>query len=235
MKQLTKDLSMVKSFLIDLFDGHLIFDNDGLKVLVDTGCPVTIGKSTHFDFMGQSYQCMTDFGGKGITEISAMMGYDIDVFMGMNIIEQFYIKTNYQSKEITFSTEEIPFDSICSIPIIRGRMGEVCIDLTVKGQNIKLALDTGARISYIDESFTNGEPVVETRDDFNPMIGNFSTPIYSMEASVCEQIFPVNFGKLPPVMAMPLKMMGIYGAIGFDLFNAFTVLMDFKKNMLSLK
>ena len=28
MKQLTKDLSMVKSFLIDLFDGHLIFDND---------------------------------------------------------------------------------------------------------------------------------------------------------------------------------------------------------------
>jgi hypothetical protein len=30
-------------------------------------------------------------------------------------------------------------------------------------------------------------------------------------------------------------MMGIYGAIGFDLFNAFTVLMNFKNNMLSLK
>ena len=72
---------MVKSFLIDLFDGHLIFENDGLKVLVDTGCPATIGKSTHFDFMGQSYQCMTEFGGKGIAEISAMMGYDIDVFI----------------------------------------------------------------------------------------------------------------------------------------------------------
>ncbi|MBO5629906.1 MAG: hypothetical protein J5965_12625 [Aeriscardovia sp.] len=226
---------MVKSFLIDLFDGHLIFENDGLKVLVDTGCPVTIGKSTHFDFMGQSYQCMTEFGRKGIAEISAMMSYDIDVFMGMNIIEQFYIQTNYQSKEITFSTEDIPFDSICSTPIIRGRMGEVCIDLTIKGQNVRLALDTGARISYIDESLTSGETMVETRNDFNPMIGNFSTPIYSMEASICDQAFPVNFGKLPPVMAMPLKMMGIYGAIGFDLFNAFTVLMNFKKNMLSLK
>ena len=208
----------MKTFHIDLYDGHLIFEENGLKVLVDTGCPVTFG-----------------FGGKGIPEIAALMGYDIDVFMGMNLVEQFYVQTDYKKKEITFSTDVIPFEPICTVPIIRGRMGEVCIDLMVKGECVRLALDTGAKISYIDDAFTNGETIIETRDDFNPLIGKFSTPIYAMEASVGNQSLSVNFGKLPPVMAMPLKMMGIYGAIGFDLFNAFTVLMDFKKNMLLLK
>lgn len=224
----------MKTFHIDLYDGHLIFEDNGLKVLVDTGCPVTIGKDTFFDFMGKRYQCLSDFGGKGIPEISALMGYDIDVFIGMNLVEQFYVQTDYKKKEITFNTDVIPFEPICTVPIIRGRMGEVCIDLMVKGKCVRLALDTGAKISYIDEAFTNGETIIETRDDFNPLIGKFSTPIYAMEASVGNQPFSVNFGKLPPVMAMPLKMMGIFGAIGFDLFNTFTVLMDFKNNVLSL-
>lgn len=225
---------MMKTFHIDLYDGHLIFEENGLKVLVDTGCPVTFGKDTYFDFMGKQYQCLSDFGGKGIPEIAALMGYDIDVFIGMNLVEQFYVQTDYKKKEITFNTDVIPFEPICTVPIIRGRMGEVCIDLMVKGECVRLALDTGAKISYIDDAFTNGETIIETRDDFNPLIGKFSTPIYAMEASVGNQSLSVNFGKLPPVMAMPLKMMGLYGAIGFDLFNTFTVLMDFKNNILSL-
>ncbi len=224
----------MKTFNIDLYDGHLIFEDNGLKVLVDTGCPVTIGKDTRFDFMGQQFQCLMDFGGTGISEISAQLGYDIDVFMGMNLIQQFYIQTDYKKKEIAFSTDMIPFNPVCTLPIIRGRVGEVCIDLTVKGKCVRLALDTGAKISYIDEAFTDGETKVETRDDFNPLFGQFSTSIYAMEASVGNRSFSVNFGTLPPVMAMPLKMMGIYGAIGFDLFSTFAVLMDFKNNVLSL-
>ena len=225
---------MMKTFHIDLYDGHLIFEDNGLKVLVDTGCPVTIGKDTYFDFMGKQYQCLSDFGGKGIPEISALMGYDIDVFMGMNLVEQFYVQTDYKKKEITFNTDVIPFEPICTVPIIRGRMGEVCIDLMVKGKCVRLALDTGAKISYIDESFTVGKPVIETREDFSPFIGNFETPIYLIDTSLGDQTFPVYFGNLPSQMASMLKMMGIYGAIGFDLFNAFTILLDFRNNELLL-
>ena len=227
--------SMMKTFHIDLYDGHLILEDNGIKVLVDTGCPVTIGKDTHIDFMGQQYPCSTDFFGKGIPEISALMGYDVDVLMGLDLIVQFYVQTDYEKKEITFSTGIIPFESICNVPIIQGGMGEVCVDLFVKGKCVRLALDTGAKISYIDEAFTDGETIIETRDDFNPLIGKFSTPIYVMESSIGNQLFSVNFGKLPSVLARPLKMIGIYGAIGFDLFNNYTVLMDFKNNVMSLR
>ena len=34
---------MTKTFDINFYDGHLIINNNGQKILVDTGSPVTIG------------------------------------------------------------------------------------------------------------------------------------------------------------------------------------------------
>lgn len=226
---------MTKSYQINLFDGHLIIEADGLKVLVDTGSPVTIGNDTSFIFMGQQHQCTKSILGNGVAELSELMGYNIDILMGLDILQQYYILINYQGKEITFSTEELPLDSEFSTPIIRGGMGEVCINISVKGEIAKVALDTGAKISYIDPSYVRGEQATETRDDFHPSIGAFRTPIYCMDASISGQEFPVQFGTLPKLMAMSLSLIGIYGAIGFDLFNAFTVLLDFKNNKLHCK
>ena len=42
---------MTKTFDINLYDGHLIFNNNGQKVLVDTGSPVTISRSDYFVFI----------------------------------------------------------------------------------------------------------------------------------------------------------------------------------------
>ncbi len=223
---------MNRTFNIDLYDGHLILIDDGLKVLVDTGSPVTIGDSNSFKFMEEEYRCETSFEGKDINSISQLMNYDVNVLMGMDIIERYYVRTNYKHQQVTFSNEPLPVEQRVSSPILRSQRGAVCINLGVKGRNVTLALDTGAKISYIDQSFTVREEQIGIRDDFNPLIGHFQTPIFAMEASIGDCAFPVNFGVLPPKLATMLQMIGINGAIGFDLFNAFTVIMDFKNNLL---
>lgn len=224
---------MIKTFDINLYDGHLIFNNNGQKVLVDTGSPVTISRSDHFVFMDQEHKCTTSLMGHDISSISEMMGSDIDVLMGMDVLGRYEMLTDYKSAKVTFSSEEIPFESVCTTPIIR-EMGAICVILRVKGKDVKLALDTGARISYIAESYTSDEAEIEVREDFNPAIGQFKTPIYAMEASIDGQSFPVNFGKLPSKFAMMLQMLGIEGAVGYDLFSAFKVLLDFKNNKMLL-
>jgi hypothetical protein len=55
-----------------------------------------------------------------------------------------------------------------------------------------------------------------------------------MQVSAANQTFPVNFGNLPSKMATMLNLIGIYGVIGFDLFNAFTVVIDFENQQLLL-
>lgn len=226
---------MNKTFNIDLYDGHLILIEDGMKILVDTGCPVTIGRERVFKFIDEEHSCYTSFEGRDIKGISQLMEHDVDVLLGMDIISKYYVQTDYKNKQATFSVEPLLIEQMTSVPIIRGKMGEICINLEVKGENAIFALDTGARISYIDQSFTVGENQIGTRDDFNPMINHFKTPFFAMEASIGERCFPVNFGVLPPMLAMPLQMMGIYGVIGFDLFNAFMVVMDFNDNKLYIQ
>ena len=85
---------MNRTFNIDLYDGHLIFIDDDLKVLVDTGSPVTIGDSNSFKFMEEEFKCETSFGGKDINSISQLMNYDVNILMGMDIIERYYVRTN---------------------------------------------------------------------------------------------------------------------------------------------
>ena len=225
----------MKTFKIDMFDDHLIFEYNGQKVLVDTGCPVTISKQNTFDFMDEEYSCHSSFAGTNIDSISQLMNYDIDVFLGIDIIENYYVLTDYKNQQVTFSKDPIPFEPTASIPIIRGRMGEAFVNLTIKGKIAKLALDTGAKISYIDDSFTQEETAKGMKNDYSPFTGPFQTSIFELESSIGEQTFLVNFGNLPQSLSMPLKLMGISGAIGFDLFNTYTVLMDFYSNTLSIR
>ena len=224
----------MKTFDIDLFDGHLIIENNGMKVLVDTGSPVSISNNPSFLFMEHEYSCYTNFLGKDINSVSELLNYNIDVLMGLDIISKYYILTDYELRKVTFSSDPIEFTPIYTIPLLAGREGYVCINLTIKDRIVKLALDTGAKISYIDKSLTEGETMIEERDDFHPGIGHFQTPIYAMETFIGERSIPVNFGILPPTLAMLLQLLGIKGAIGFDLFNAFRVLMDFKNNQLHI-
>ena len=159
---------MTKTFEINLYDGHLIFNNNGQKVLVDTGSPVTISRSNHFVFMDQEYKCTTSLMGHDISSISKMMGYDIDVLMGLDVIGDYKMLTDYKSAKVTFSSEDIPFEPICTTPIIQ-EMGAICVILRVKGEDVRLFLDTGAKISYIAETYTSDETAIEVLEDFYPM------------------------------------------------------------------
>ena len=106
--------------------------------------------------------------------------------------------------------------------------------MRVKGKDVKFALDTGAKISYIAESYTSDEAEIEVRKDFHPKKEQFETPIYAMEVSIGGQSFPVKFGKIPPELVEMFQGVRVEGAIGYDLFSTFKVLLDFKNNKMLL-
>lgn len=225
---------MIETFDIDSFDDHLIIENNGLKVLVDTGSPVSICNNDSFLFMGHEYRCHTSLLGNNIINVSELLNYSIDVLMGMDIIGNYYFLIDYERRKVSFSSNPFELTPMYVIPLLRGHGGYVYIYLTIKDRTVKLALDTGAKISYIDKSITEGETMIEERNDFHPLIGHFQTPIYPMEAFIGEKNISVNFGNLPSLLATSLIQMGIDGVIGFDLFNAFRVLLDFKNNQLHI-
>ena len=88
---------MTRTFDINLYDGHLIINDNDQKVLVDTGSPKSIGRSNHFVFMDQEYNCTTSYLGTDIPSISKLMDYDIDVLMGMDVLGRYEMLTDYKN------------------------------------------------------------------------------------------------------------------------------------------
>lgn len=226
---------MKQPFDIKLYDGHLILNENGKDILVDTGSPVTLSRETDFLFMGVHHHVATNAGGHTVEGLAQLMDYPFDVLLGMDIMSDLSVFVDYRNKQISFSDEGFDYDGFSELNIQKGMLGAITIPLTVKGYLMNFALDTGAKISYVDDKCVSSEIPVEERDDFNPLVGHYTTSIFDMQAMIGNTLFPVRFGILPHSLSMPLKMMGIDGVIGYDLFAAFTVIMDFKSNSLFYK
>lgn len=221
---------MERVYDINLYDGHLIINENGKDILVDTGSPVTLSRDGEFQFMEECRQASTNADGQTVDDIGQLMGYPLDVLLGMDILSDLSVFVNFKHKQVIFSDKVFCHDGFSKLPMRKSVLGAISVQLTVKDGLMNFALDTGAKISYVDDKCTSSEVPVENRDDFSPFVGHYSTPIYDMQAMVGDVSFPVKFGTLPHSLSAPLKMMGLDGVIGYDLFAAFTVIMDFKRN-----
>jgi len=224
---------MKQTFEINLFNNHLIIEIDNKKILVDTGCPITFGNGK-FSFLEREITPATNSMGVTIESCSQLLGYDLDALMGMDVLSNYKILIDYHNHQMTVSDEELILENAVSVPI-NYQMGTPFIHLSVNGKDLKFALDTGAQISYIHHSITAGELAQETLHDFHPFYGQFETPIFNVIASIGDMAFPVRFGNLPHEMELALSLINCRGAIGSDLFHAFTVLLDIKGRSMWVK
>ncbi len=220
------------SFPLQLIDGHAIIESHNYRILIDTGSPKTIHISTTLDLMGKSFSCLREFGGVSSNRLSALIGSPVTTLLGMDIISQFKVLFDYSNKCIWFSETDmiskgvaIPLVQFSNIPIV---------ELEVFGRSLKFLLDSGAKLSYLETSFTKGLHSQVVASDFYPSYGRFETKIYTLECTVVEATFPVNFGNLPSQMAGILPQANVQGIIGFDLFNRFQVLLNMQENKLQL-
>lgn len=222
-------------YKIDLYDGHLLIKEDGKTLLLDTGSPVSLTDLSSFSFSGHEFSGHRNLGGKGISEVSEQLGKDIDVLVGMDVLHLFTLLIDYKNL-ILGVYEQNPTEFIDEWPVslYKVAMGAITIPMTVDGHILHFALDTGAKISYINNRVTSSDTPIENRQDFNPLLGYFSTPIFPKIVKVGDVDFLCNFGNLPQMAEMPLSMMGIDGVIGFDLFKAFKVCLDFKNHVMYL-
>lgn len=222
-------------YKIDLYDGHLLINEDGKTLLLDTGSPVSLTDLSSFPFSGHEFNGHRNIGGKGISEVSSQLGRNINVLVGMDVLHLFTLIIDYKNLFLGVY-EQTPTDYVkaCAVYFNKVAIGAITIPMSVDGQILNFALDTGAKISYINRRATSGDTPTENRRDFNPLLGYFSIPIFPKNVKIGNKDFPCNFGNLPQMAEMPLSMMGIDGVIGFDLFSAFKVCLDFKNNVMYL-
>lgn len=208
---------MIRKFEIDLYEPHLI------------GSPVSLTDRESFEFMGVTYPGCRSIGDKGIGVVAEQLGREIDVLVGLDVLNNYVIDIDYVRYLLEIANK--PFEKDGSIVTMhKGSMGILTIPMSVDGKVFNFALDTGAKISYVNRKVTVKDSSVKCLKDFNPLFGYFSTPIFNKTVGIGGQIFQCEFGNLPAMVELSLAMLGIDGVIGYDLFNAFNVTIDFINN-----
>lgn len=220
-------------FPITLFDKHILLHSNENIILVDTGSPVTIHSENQITFCNQTFDCSKEYFGVTVEHLSDMLGSPITTLMGTDILSEFIVVYDYENQMIEFKSHENQLEG--NIVEITQNMGLPMIDLILQGEQVKVFIDTGAKISYIDKKFTQDFESQGTLEDFNPMIGEFSTESYTLDADFEGNTFSVLFGNLPEMFQAILSLSGVAGVIGYDFFNHFNVSMDLKNNLLSYK
>ena len=225
---------MKRTFDINLVDGHLLISDNGNTILVDTGSPVTVHQEDTLSFLGREFPVHTSILGDRIDSLCKLSGIEFTTLLGMDILSQYRVVFDYENRELTFLTDEEAGMEGTTVPLVNVMGGVKAICLEINGQPLKMAIDTGAPLSYVDRIVTDDFESIGEKEDFHPMAGRYTTPIFKLEAEFCGKRFTGTYGNLPTMMGLSLKLGGLDGVVGYDFFKSFKVLFDFRNSVVVL-
>ena len=223
---------MKRIFDINLVDGHLLISDNGNTILVDTGSPLTVHQEDTLCFLGREFPVHTSIMGDGIGSLCRLSGIEFTTLLGMDILSQYRVVFDYENRQITFLTDEESGLEGTTLPLVNVMGGVKAVTMQINGQQLKVAIDTGAPLSYVDTMVTDGLELVGEKEDFHPMAGRYTTPVFQLEAVLGGKRFTGSYGNLPAMMGMSLQLMGLDGVVGYDFFRSFKIQFDFRNSSL---
>lgn len=189
--------------------------------LVDTGSPTSFSRLGRLSFARQTETVPTSaMGMLDADELSGYVGVNVDGLIGMNLLARHMI---------VFDDDKMFVDE-CPIPdhdftLLESDsfMGIPIVSIRIAGQNVKMFLDSGAKLSYLDADYLKSFPVDETLPDFYPGIGRFTVDVSAVPCEIAGFHVPEKFGRLPSILQATLMIGGVHGILGHDFFARFRV------------
>ena len=201
--------------------GHLLLETVGGRYVIDTGSPASFARGGEIYFAGRTSDVPTSYMGMLDSDtLSGYIGAKVDGLIGMDILGGFCL-TFFKNRLIIDDSDKmeegfvsLPTDSFMGIPVVTVNVG---------GREVKVFIDSGAKISYLNPNLIEDLPEEETVHDFYPGIGEFDVNVSTAPCSLASFSLRARFGRLPTLLQMTLMMGGAEGILGHDLFSKYEV------------
>ena len=211
------------------FEGHLIVTLPEGRFLVDTGSPTSFARGRCVSFGGATTDVADN--AMGMLDSDALSGYvgiRLDGLLGMDVLGQHRLTFDrgrifVGDGEVCYDFGKIISDSSFFALETGDFMGIPVVAMNVNKRPVRMFVDTGAKISYLNPAWLAEFPVEETADDFYPGVGKFDVDISSVWCDLNGWPFQAKFGRLPPLLQLTLGMGGVDGILGHDLFSSYTI------------
>jgi hypothetical protein len=146
-------------------------------------------------------------------ETSGLIGVDLlndyDVLFDQPGGQLLLAESDLMEKEMPDAVVRIELGFIMGIPTV---------GIEVGGRSVRVFVDTGAQLSYMQDEMTIGFPEDGVQSDFYPGFGSFQTMTRRVEIAIGREVFVLRCGQLPPLLGATLLMAGAAGIIGNEIF-----------------
>ncbi len=230
--EIQRGRDIYRDYRLEMINGHLLTNIEGQSVLIDTGSPISIGKKEEFYFANNFHKLSSEFMGVSIDYLERMVGTDIDVLLGMDILKGQCLTIHLPKKQVHFSR----------MPIVRTRyivpmktfMGVPSVIVNAGGTERQMYVDTGAKLSYVDQEIAAKFSATGKTNDFYPGLGEFETYVYEIPFDLGDVRFTLHCGVLPDLLETTLKVTGNHGILGSEIYREHLVCLAFPEETLFL-
>ena len=217
----------MKDYDILLQNGHILVAEAAGRLLIDTGSPMSFHGAGRFELGGETFKVPKSLMRVDADYVSEKVfgvrygGTRVEGLVGMDVIGRLGMAVDLSAGKLTFGAGTDGWRRIPS-----STFGVVMMDVTVGGRPARVALDTGAPISYIGRGYADGYETIGTVTDFSPFCetDSFEAPVYEIPVGVGEEEFTMRLGTPPNDVGAMIALCGLDGAIGLELLSRKAVL-----------
>ena len=172
------------TYEIEIIDNHIIFKENNLRLLLDTGSPISISNHSKISVFGKTINPHRKIMGNiTIDNINcSIKNAKLDALIGGDILNKVNLYISISNKLIKLNPvikhEEYDFFAISKILSIPTN------EVKTKDREIKMFIDTGAKNSYLNPKYIQLKNEIRIDEDFYPGFGEFKTNIYQHEIQI---------------------------------------------------
>lgn len=196
-------------------NGHLFVEVDSLLWLIDTGAPSSFGSVSDLSLLDHQFHIDNSYVGLTAATLSQSVNMDCTGLLGADVLNQFDFLFDPQNEKVDISIQElehpgdvITFEEFMGIPIIVTQ---------INGVACRMFFDTGAQISYFQDTSLSQYPSAGEMTDFYPGVGEFQIETFHVDVSLGSLDLTLHCGELPGELGATLMMAGTVGIIGNEI------------------
>ena len=202
--------------------GHLIIRHGDQSLLVNTGCPVSMGIRPTLMFLGREIAVLQRYQGLTVSQWSEIIGLNIDGVLGSDVLGRHAAIIDPERRRVVFDEKLPPGSQAQAVPVSTVA-GLPVLALGLAGARVQLLLHTGATLSCLRDSDTKDYPCVAVVRDCYPGIGEFTTELRQVPLLFGGQRMNLDCGLMPAPLEQALRAVQVAGVVGANLLEQFAV------------
>ena len=193
---------------------HLVVELNGLKLLIDSGSPMTFGEG-EFEWDGNE-TVLEPIPITSIQSVSRFVGLTLDGIIGADLLYKRGLTIDLPNSEIRVHSERRNAPELMSASL---NIGVPVVKLNMLGEVRSCVVDTGAMQTFISQELSSHLDRVGTIDEFLMSIGAFQTDLVQFNAVVQQDQKVLSAAVFPDILESTLGGFGISGIIGLDVLS----------------